>query len=409
LAQIHSFCAKRLIGENDLKVIFTTRSVYPFHGYGGMERYIFFLARYLKEEGINIEIITSSVEGKKGEESYEGINFILLSPQVVTKGIFKFLMFPLTSHLFTLNIARYLKNIDFDILHSFGGTPLFYNILVKKRPPVVNQPFGLEPFKTKGLRKIYNYLVWYLFTKYILKTSDAIASEGDNQTKDITKIFNIPKEKCFNLPDGVDIQTIEKYTANPKITRADIGLKPTDFVLINVNRLAPNKGVNYLIDALNILKKSIKDIKLIIIGTGSEESKILKQIENYGLKDIILHFKNVDDETLYNYYSLADIFVCPTLYEGLPIVILEAMACGLPIVATNTAENPQVVKDKINGVLVPVASSSGIADGVLKLYENNQQRKQMGIKSKEIIKDYDWRIIAKKAIEKYKHLIENKR
>ncbi|MEW6095641.1 MAG: glycosyltransferase family 4 protein [bacterium] len=374
-----------------------------------MERYIFFLAKYLKEKGINVEIITSSVDGKKRQETYEGINFIFLAPQVVTKGIFKFLMFPITHHLFTLNIARYLKNIDFDILHSFGGTPVFYNIFVKKRPPVVNQPFGLEPFKTKGLRKIYNYLFWYLFAKCILKTSDAIASEGDNQTQDIIKIFNISKEKCFNLPDGVDVSIIEKHTANPKITRADIGLKLTDFVLINVNRLAPNKGVKYLIDALNILRKTIKDIKLIIIGTGSEETNILRQIENYGLKDIVLHFKNVDDEKLYNYYSLADAFVCPTLYEGLPIVILEAMACGLPIVATNTAENPQVVKDKINGFLVPVASETGIADGVLRLYENNQQRRQMGIKSKEIIKDYDWKIIAKKAIAKYQQLVENKR
>lgn len=393
-----------------MKVIFTTRSVYPFHGYGGMERYIFFLAKHLIKEGVNVEIITTAKSDiKEKKQTYEGINYIFLSPQVVTKGFFKFLMFPITTHLFAFNIARYLRNIEFDILHSFGGSPLYYNIFIKKRPPMINQPFGLEPFKTKGLRKIYNYLLWYLPTKYIFEISDAIASEGDNQTQDIIKIFNISKEKCFNLPDGVDISLIEEYIANSKITREDIGLKPTDFVLINVNRLAPNKGVNYLIDALNILKETIKDIKLIIIGTGSEENKILKQIENYRLNDIILHFKNVEDARLYNYYSLADVFICPTLYEGLPIVILEAMACGLPIVATNTAENPQVVKDEINGYLVKVASSNSIADGILRLYNNNQLQKQMGIKSKEIIKDYDWGIIARKTIDKYQQLVESRR
>jgi glycosyltransferase involved in cell wall biosynthesis len=119
----------------------------------------------------------------------------------------------------------------------------------------------------------------------------------------------------------------------------------------------------------------------------------------------VLHFKNIPDKEMYQLYTLANISVTPTLYEGLPLVVLEAMAARKPIVASNVSEVPQVVKNGENGFLVEPANSKAIADAVLKIYDKNLIKK-MGEKSRRIVKEYDWSIIAKKAINEYEGLIK---
>jgi glycosyltransferase involved in cell wall biosynthesis len=111
---------------------------------------------------------------------------------------------------------------------------------------------------------------------------------------------------------------------------------------------------------------------------------------------------------MFQLYTLADVSVTPTLYEGLPLVVLEAMACGKPIVASNVSEIPQVVKSGENGFLVPPRDPNAIANAILEIYDKDLFRK-MGDKSKEIVKNYDWNVIAKKAISKYEDLIWGKK
>ena len=145
------------------------------------------------------------------------------------------------------------------------------------------------------------------------------------------------------------------------------------------------------------------NVKLILVGTGSEEEKIKRLIKHLGLSEKIKHFKNIPDKLMFQLYTLADISVTPTLYEGLPLVVLEAMACEKPIVASNVSEVPQAVKDGINGFLVPPRNPKAIADAVLKIYDKNLFMK-MGKASKKIVKNYDWSKIAKMAVKKYEEL-----
>jgi len=387
-----------------MKVIMSSRMVFPFHGYGGMERYIYFLSKHLIEQGVEVEIITSPEhKGRTNHvEAYNGMIYNFITPMV--RGA-RFFGFYRSYHLFNINSARYLRKKKFDILHCYEITSFPY-LLFKNRATVIFQPFhrGTEPWKAKKMKeKIFNFPMDYPL-RYCMTHADAIASEGEIQTKKFVEFFGIDREKIFELHDGVDLSLINSYISEGKVSREDIGLKDDDFVIINVNRIEKEKGVSYLIEALPLIRKEIENVRLIMIGKGSDEPRIYSLIHKYGLQDIVKHFRDVEDSLLFNYYSLADIFVTPTIYEGLPLVVLEAMACGLPIIATNTAENPQVVKDGKNGYLVPVADSKAIADAVLKMHDKGKIKK-MSEYSKCIIKDYDWKIVAKKAIREYERLI----
>jgi glycosyltransferase involved in cell wall biosynthesis len=101
--------------------------------------------------------------------------------------------------------------------------------------------------------------------------------------------------------------------------------------------------------------------------------------------------------------ALADISVTPTLFEGLPIVILEAMACGKPVVASNVTEVPQVVKHGVNGFLVPPRDPRAIANAVLEIYDKDLIE-VMGRESRRIAENYDWEKIARATIGAYERL-----
>jgi glycosyltransferase involved in cell wall biosynthesis len=243
--------------------------------------------------------------------------------------------------------------------------------------------------------------VKHLF-KYCIIHADKIISQGDFQTEQIIKIFEVDRGKIFSLPIAIDVSLIKEKKEEKEISRKDLGLSNDDFVLISVNRFTPNKGINYLVDAFNIIRQNLNNAKLILIGTGIEEGKIINKIRNYKLMDDIVHLKDVPESLLYNCYSLSDIYVSPTLQDDFIMGIQEAMVCGLPIVSTS---QDFLVKDGVNGYVVPKRDPQAIADAILKIYDNDELKK-MGDMSEEMVKKFDMGIIAKIAITEYEKLIE---
>lgn len=384
-----------------MKVAISSITVFPFHKYGGLEKYVYYLSKHLVNEGVDVEIVTSLDRGKKRMEIYENIkySFIPSMPNWRRFGGPR-------SNLFHINVANYIRKKRFDIFHSYGSTSYTY-LHFKNRIPTIIQLF-LEVFtdsyliEKKYVEKLYLDLFYRYPYRYCVTHADAIASEGDFQTPEIIKTFGVDKEKIFNLPVGVDISSIKKKLENKKVSRKDIGLRDDDFVMISVNRIEPGKGIDYLIDAFSLIKQNFSDAKLILVGTGFEEKKIINQIRNYKLTDSIVHVKNVPEDLLYNYYDLSDVYVSPTTQDDFIMGIQEAMACGLSIVSTGQRF---LVQSGVNGYVVPKRDPQAIADAVLKIADKDRYKK-MGDRSQEIVKKFDMDIIAKIAIKEYEKLIE---
>ena len=380
-----------------MKVVLSTWTVYPFHGFGGVERYYYNLAKSLKAESIDVTIVAS---GKPSNVRCNGINFKLLPPDIKNLKLKQMWLW-----FFGRNVQRYLQNNGFDILHGTEGTYPYSKL--KNRSTVLMHCLGLAPFQNPNLWiKMYNFLFAYYRNYLAYHKADAVAAEGRPQMKELERIFNVPISKMYTLHAGIYINEITDAIKKSKLTRKEIGVDDADIVLVNVNRLATNKGVSYLIEALAQLNKEI-NVKLILIGTGPEEDKIKKQINRLRLKEKVKHFKNIPDKMLYQLLGLADISVTPTLFEGLPTVVLEAMAAGKPIVATDIPEMSQVVYNGKNGFIVQCRDAKAIVNAVMKIYDKNLQKK-MSIQSRKIIKDYDWPYVTKETIKIYEKILQNK-
>ncbi|MBT8144802.1 MAG: glycosyltransferase [Gammaproteobacteria bacterium] len=153
--------------------------------------------------------------------------------------------------------------------------------------------------------------------------------------------------------------------------RRDLGMSST--TLISVGNLVELKGHHLVIDALGALEQT----HLWIIGDGPEKSRLVRQAQQLGLTDRVRFIPRTDQQTLRRYYAAADALVLASSREGWANVLLEAMACGTPVVATAVSGNPEVVADPAAGELVDQRSSHGLAAGIRRLLQRQPDRSQV--------------------------------
>ena len=181
---------------------------------------------------------------------------------------------------------------------------------------------------------------------------------------------------------GIDL---EKF--NPK-REQDINKR---IQLFTTSRLVEKKGMKYLIKAMPIVKKAIPNCELIIVGSGPLFSSLNKLISNLEASNYIQLLGNVTDQELIQYFGNADIFILPCIIandgdrDGIPVVLMEAMAMKLPVISTNVSGIPELVENGVSGVLVPPNKENCIADAIIDLCVNKDLRIKMGIKGRKKI------------------------
>jgi len=188
------------------------------------------------------------------------------------------------------------------------------------------------------------------------------------------------------------ISAFKRYSNNSKahlvisttINKDDIGKKripaceKNQITLLSVGRLAREKGHIYLLRAFKQLKKEIGNISLKIVGGGNLHEEFLKWIkENDFENEIELSGRITPGQRLFNIYRSSDIFILPSISEGTPKVILEAMGSGLPVIATEVGGVPTLIKHKINGYLVPRQNEKVIAEAIKLLIKDKELRDRL--------------------------------
>lgn len=197
------------------------------------------------------------------------------------------------------------------------------------------------------------------------------------------------------------------YLRDKETARAALGLKPEDRFIITVGRLFEHqKGHSLLVEAAQHLK-NVPHLKILIAGSGPDEQNLKELITQKGLEDRIVLLGSIrDKETLANYYNASELFVLPSRYEGLPLVILEASACGLPTVAFNVMGVRGLVQDGVNGLLVEDLDPSGLATAMQKLLDDPQARAAMGNNAQEIVRiNYSEEITSSKLMDLIKESV----
>ena len=386
-----------------MKVIFSLVSSFPFHGAGGLEKFYYYLAKLLIQEGVAVDIVVPLDKGKARTEVYNGINYVFLPPKVEGgEGLSTARLI-----LFSISLARYLKKQSFDILYG-SSTIICPYLHFKNRAPTIFHGFDYElTFFTwknqqRGLKKLIYVITREKSLHYCLTHADAFVTPLDSQARKLAEM-GFDEAKIFTLTTGVDISQVKQRIRTAKLIRKDLGIGEDDIVLLDVNRFTQERGFNYLVDAFAIIKRKIRNAKLILIGRAMSKAEEItyKEIQNQIIKlklsNAVICLKNVPEDTLYSYYNVSDIYISPTVRTDpfLLMGIQEAMVCGLPIVRTSQEYE---IKSMPNGYLVPKENPQAIAKAILRIHEKNEY-KALGDASREMAKNYNLEVIARRALE----------
>jgi glycosyltransferase involved in cell wall biosynthesis len=216
---------------------------------------------------------------------------------------------------------------------------------------------------------------------------------------EMTKNLKYPEliRKYYNkieiLKIGLDLTSINSICHDNLKLRQELSVKKENINLAYLGAIAPYKGLDYLIDAVSIVKNRVRNIMLYIVGDHCvEEYAYFKNVLKEKLKDNSL-IKNVQftgwRPDALDILSLMDIYVLPSLSEGVPRSIVEAMALGKPVVSTKVGGIPEIVLDGETGFIVPPRDPNGLADGIITLAKDDQLRARFGDKGqKTVIANY---------------------
>jgi glycosyltransferase involved in cell wall biosynthesis len=234
------------------------------------------------------------------------------------------------------------------------------------------------------------------FGKFLLKRYDKVVSLF-TMLAVRSKKLGLSDERMAVIPNGIDIKKRYTYPTpqNIKSLRKKYSIADDEKVILNVGRLVTVKRVEIVLDVVNNLVKEGFKVKGLIVGSGPQRTNLEKKIEANSSNIIFTGF--ISEEEKLDCYSIADIFILPSISEGLPTVLLEAASFGIPLIATDTDGNPDIIINGETGFLVPRSNIDQYLDFTRFLLENEHIAKKMGANVKNHVEaNFSWNIIAKK-------------
>jgi glycosyltransferase involved in cell wall biosynthesis len=238
---------------------------------------------------------------------------------------------------------------------------------------------------------------WYGFLNMQMRVARQLPRHitvSENSKKDIVAQMGVDVDTLHIVPVGVDQK---QFRPMPHVQRVPGRLMTT------ASADVPLKGLTYLIEALAKIRTEREDAHLVVIGRPRHKSAVPAQIERLGLQGAIEFVSGVSDERIVELYAEAEIAVVPSLYEGFSLPSIEAMACGVPIVATTGGALPEVVgRNGESGVLVPPADPGALAATIVDVLNNPELRARLAEGGRSRVLDrFTWRRTAEGTAEHY--------
>jgi len=265
-------------------------------------------------------------------------------------------------------MRKFIEDNKIDLIHSHKYKTNFYSYLatLPKKTPIVSTCHNWISESCK--MKIYEWI-----DKKILSKFDRVVAVSD-EVKNKILDSGIPEYKVLKISNGI---AVEDYSGNNERDniRTDFGIDKDSIVIGNVGRLDDNKGIDNLLKVIKSLTEKHEDILLLIVGDGPSTQKLQENAKVLGIKEKVVFAGFRKD--IASILSAIDIFVLPSLIEGLPMVLLEAMASRKPVIATRVGDIPQIIKHKESGLLVQPRDTVQLQDAIEYLIQNRDESSLM--------------------------------
>ena len=404
-----------------LKILIISEHFFPKNG--GSVTYVHNICHNLAKLGQDVYLITKPNEERSSKQWYrkDGYNVYHLDiPNYFDKERY----FP----FFLLReISSIMRDIDPEIIHFAYGhfAPL---ITLINRPIIKRHIFwtihNVPPneHKLKMFNSIYlNNIVKKIYFGIVGLYSDItlkiihynkIICVSD-KTAQILLDKGISKSKISVLGNGVDTNTFYPLN-NVEIEdfKKRLGFENFDIIFSVVARFEPHKGHEYLIKAIPSIIKQYPNALFLLIGPKRSDyylQYLNNLIDELGVSGNVKMIHDVDFDELIYFYNLTDIYIQPSLEEGFCISVLEAMACGKPVIGTKTGAIPSFIKDSGCGILIDSVSSEQISKGILKmLADDNFINNKQNSPRKYVAENHSWGQIAKLTLDVFRNCQEEK-
>ena len=257
-----------------------------------------------------------------------------------------------------------LRNGSFDLVHTHGYFADICALPVARLLGICTLSTCHGYISGDNKLRTYNKL-----DKYFLRLCDKIIAVSEGVRNELIR-GGIKNSKIVVIPNAVEPSSNEAELSHRNDKRFSLNIAPDDFVVGYLGRLSQEKGVNYLIDAVSEIRDSGVQVKLVIVGDGPERDSLEHKVKNNGLENLVVFAGFQEDIKIW--LQIFDVFVLPSLTEGTPMALLEAMAMRVPVIATAVGGVPQVVNDQKNGLTVPPGDHQAISNA-LNMLKNDSE------------------------------------
>jgi len=302
------------------------------------------------------------------------------------------------SHRFDISavgkLCTLLRKHDVDIIHCHDYKANIIALIASLfcKVKLVTTLHGWR--KAGGRERLYE-----LIDSYVIRRFNTIIAVSENIRNQILKKGFCP-DRIKVIHNGVD----NIYFDGRKGKKSELGIEDDTNIVGTVGRLSKEKGQDYLLEAASQIIAECPKTKILIVGDGPFKEELSGSVSALGLDKHVIFTGLVPQSEIKEIYSVIDVFVLPSLTEGICMALLEAMAMGIPVVATNVGGNPEATDNGKVGVLIPVANSAIIAKAVATLLNDKPKREFLSLEGKNFVKK---EFSCKKMTEETEYLYKN--
>jgi len=377
---------------------------YPAWNYGGVTRVVYEISKRLCEMGHDVTVYTTDALDSKSR-------IRIKSNPTIINGVKTFYFKNLSNYLtykhhipLPLEMPLKIKNEvkRYDIVHLHGYHHML-NVIVhyyakKIGVPYVLQPHGSLPriIEKQRLKKLYDWVWGYKILKDASKVIALTKTEAEQ-----CKMMGVDEDKIEIIPNGIDLSEYENLPGRGEFRKKYL---LNEKIILYLGRIHKIKGPDLLARAFAELSKEIDNVKLVIAGPDDGYLTSLKKlVADLEISDKVLFTGPLYGEEKLRAYVDADVYVLPSVYETFPVSVLEACACGVPVIVTDRCGIADIIDNKVEYVVE--YNKDQLKDAIIKVLSDEGLRRRFGEEGKRLVREkFGWDVVVAKVENIYRNV-----